>query len=712
MRSIEPSVALRWADMAGELAGVGYWWMDARTQVIRWSPNMFKIFDMPADASPSLESAMELIHPDDRRIADANLANNLLGESPPIALRIVRPTGDVRHIEGRSACEYGPAGEVISIYGTMHDVTDRRIAELALAESEARYRLLADAASDVVLRVNARQDIEYVSPSIRRYGWTPAEWIGKTAADFIHQDDVDRVLRGVAAKELHASNLSTVDRSYRLLRADGGHAWVEANSTLVREDDGSILAYICQLRDVTERRAATEALAESEARYRITAESVSDVISRASTDGRLSYLSSSVKAVTGYDAEELLGASMVQLIHPEDRSRVLDEYRLMLAVDAPARATFVYRAKHKSGHWISIEASPTVIRDRAGNPVEFLSVTRDVSARVQLEQELRAAADAAAAAAATKSEFLANMSHEIRTPLTAILGFTSLLSQQVHHDDVTAEYIRHVSRASEALLSIVNDVLDFSKLEAGHVEFRSEQADPVDLVKHVLAMFQTQTDAKGLQVALRTSGEIPDAVLIDTARVRQILFNLVGNAVKFTDHGAIIVTVGYDSAGQQLLVDVTDTSPGLNDAAQAKLFQRFSQVDASSTRRHGGTGLGLAICKGLVEAMGGAISVTSSPGRGATFSFSINAMPSEIAHESGANAALPTLAGIRVLVADDNDRNRELVRAMLASVGAEVTDAADGVSAVSEAVAMPFDVILMDIRMPGQDGPTALQQIR
>jgi PAS domain S-box-containing protein len=709
---MEPAVALRWADMASELAGVAYWWMDAATQAIRWSPNMFKIFGLPPDAVPSLDQAMQLVHPGDRDLANSNLNSNLLGASLPSATRIVRPSGEIRYIEGRSACEYGLAGEVIAIYGTVHDVTDRRIVELALADSEARYRLLADASSDVVLRVNVNQVIEYVSPSIRRYGWMPEDMVGKAAAEFIHDDDVERVLGRAAAKKYHASGLSAADQSYRLLQTDGAYAWVEANSSLVRNEDSSILAFICQLRDVTERQAATQALAESEARYRVIAENVGDVISRAGVDGRFSYLSSSIKAVTGYDAEELLGTGMARLIHPDDRSRVLKEYRQILASDAPTPASLVYRAQHKAGHWITIEASPTVICDSRGVPVEFLSVTRDVSARVQLENELRAAADAADAAAATKSNFLANMSHEIRTPLTAIIGFANLLRQRGNLDDVADTYVQRIGRAGDALLSIVNDVLDFSKLEASQSEIRPEPAAPVDLVKDVLAMFEHQADAKGLQVAFETVGEVPAGVLLDKSRVRQILFNLLGNAVKFTEQGVIAVTVAYDGGSEQLLVRVTDSGPGLSKVDQDKLFQRFSQIDASSTRRHGGTGLGLAICKGLVEAMGGSIGIESLPGQGATFSFSVVAKRCSLVPEAGAEEATPMLEGVRVLVADDNSTSRELVRTMLAAVGAEVTDAKDGMSAVSQAVSMPFDIILMDIRMPGQDGPAALRQIR
>ncbi len=712
MRSVEPALALRWADMAEELAGVGYWWMDASTHAIRWSPNMFRIFGIAPDVVPSLDYAMQFVHPDDQAVANANLESNLHGTAAPSSARIIRPSGEVRYIEGRNACDFGPDGEVLAIYGTVIDVTARRIAELALADSEARFRLLAEAASDVVLRVSGSDVIEYVSPSIRRYGWTPDDMLGRTGASFIHPGDVGRVLSSVSSLKNGAATLPGEDRSYRMRKADGRYAWVETSSSIVHGEDGSIEAVVCQLRDVSERRAATLALAESEARYRIIADNVTEVISRADINGKLLYLSPCVIEVTGYSAAELVGASMTRLIHPDDRARVLDTYRALLAGAPPANTRLVYRARHKDGRWISIEASPTVIRGDDGQAVEFLSVTRDVSARVKLEADLRAAAEGAEAAVAVKSEFLANMSHEIRTPLTAILGFTHLLSERQDLDDAVDAQLRRIGSAGEALLAIVNDVLDFSKLEAGQVEIRTEAVAPDELLGDMVAMFEIEAAARGLRLDFALQPGLPSALMVDRARLRQVLFNLIGNAIKFTTQGHVTVAAAYDTAASRLHVDVTDTGPGLDERQIAKLFQRFSQVDGSSTRHHGGTGLGLAICKGLVEAMGGAIGVSSRPGLGSTFSFDIHAPLAPFAADTRGVSNSSSLEDMRILVADDNRGNRDLIHAILSMAGAEVTLVDSGASAIIETAATPFDAILMDIRMPDQDGPAVLQHIR
>jgi CheY-like chemotaxis protein len=273
-----------------------------------------------------------------------------------------------------------------------------------------------------------------------------------------------------------------------------------------------------------------------------------------------------------------------------------------------------------------------------------------------------------------------------------------------------------VSSAGQALLAIVNDVLDFSKLEAGQVEIAPRAVSPLAVAQEALALFAPQADAKGLWLECQAESELPERVMIDPDRVRQVLLNLVGNAVKFTTQGAVRLFVGYDAASAQLRMRVEDTGEGMSFEQQAKLFQRFSQVDASSTRRHGGTGLGLAICKGLTEAMGGGIAVRSVPGEGTVFTFHIAA---EKATGLGGQRPSPTplaevrrLDGVRVLVVDDNFVNRELARTVLEHMGAEVAEAGGGRAALELAAAEPFDCILMDLRMPGISGTEALYEIR
>ncbi|MDB5461058.1 MAG: hybrid sensor histidine kinase/response regulator, partial [Caulobacteraceae bacterium] len=347
--------------------------------------------------------------------------------------------------------------------------------------------------------------------------------------------------------------------------------------------------------------------------------------------------------------------------------------------------------------------------------------TDRVEARIALERKSealelasqRALAAMAAAEHATraKAEFLANMSHEIRTPLTAIIGFTGLLSERPGLDDIARSHVQRVSMAGGALLAIVNDVLDFSKLEAGHFEINPVALSPTDVVRDALLLFTPQADAKGLNLQFETEGDLPSHVAVDPAGLRQILLNLVGNAIKFTSDGEVRLTVRHDGNRQQLHVTVTDTGPGLTVEQQERLFQRFSQVDASSTRKHGGTGLGLAICKGLAEAMGGGIGVTAEAGRGSSFHFHVDA-PACDGPAPARDGPPPAIDGLRVLVVDDNPVNRQLARAILEQMGAEITDAAGGVEGLRKASELPFDVILLDLRMPDLDGPAVMHRLR
>ncbi|WP_293678585.1 ATP-binding protein [uncultured Phenylobacterium sp.] len=324
---------------------------------------------------------------------------------------------------------------------------------------------------------------------------------------------------------------------------------------------------------------------------------------------------------------------------------------------------------------------------------------------------MRAAQAAAEAATLVKGQFLANMSHEIRNPLTAVLGFTDLLRKSSALVESDRTYVERIAGAGSALLAIVNDVLDFSKLESGMVTIVPKPTAVVALAQDSLTLFEGQASAKGLHLRFEADEALPAMMLVDGDRLRQILINLTANAVKFTERGA--VTLSVRRAGETgLRFEVSDTGPGLAEADCARLFQRFTQIDGSNTRRHRGTGLGLAICKGLAEAMDGEIGVDSVVGRGSTFhvTLPVTAVDAEPTTDSSAGHTL--LTGVRVLVVDDNAANRELATRLLEPLGADVRSAEGGQAALDHLGVHPVDVVLLDLRMPDLGGPEVLSRLR
>ena len=336
------------------------------------------------------------------------------------------------------------------------------------------------------------------------------------------------------------------------------------------------------------------------------------------------------------------------------------------------------------------------------------------------------------AATRAKSEFLANMSHEIRTPMTAILGYTDLMMQE-NVGRATQEHVKVIHRNGKHLMGLINDILDLSKVEAGKMEIESTRCSPCEIVAEVALLMRIRADAKHLKLVTQLVSPLPETVLTDPLRLRQVLVNLVGNAIKFTDQGEVRITVRLtDSAGQpRLRFDVSDTGIGMNEEQIGNLFKAFSQVDNSSTRKFGGTGLGLCISKRLTEAMDGNIEVRSEPGRGSTFSVTINPGPldgirmirnaqeSQLDHPSTATTAPLDKIHLhgRVLLVEDGPDNQRLIALLLRKAGANVIAVENGQMAVEAAwgayeAGKPFDMILMDMQMPVLDGYEATRQLR
>ena len=703
---------------AERMAGVGTWFLDVATDKTTWSDEVYRIHGIdPSNGSPQLAEALACYRPDDARIVGECIARAVAsGEAFDIQARIVRPDGEERDVLVRGACRSGPDGVVTGLFGAFQDVTALRLADAALRESEARQRYLLDNTTDMIIRTGRDGTTLEVSPGCRQFGYEPEDIMAVSQASLIHPDDLQRALAARAGNFGSQGPNRTVVREFRFRTKSGDYRWIQGNPTAIRADDGSITQIISAFRDVTLKKEAEFALAEKEAHYRLLAENARDIITCYDAAGCATYVSPAVTAILGYQPEELVGRKPWGLLHPDDVKPTMAHVAAYVAAGPGADSVrYEYRVFRKDGTMVWLEASAKAIFEPGTSRlIELQDAVRDVSTRKAMEIELATARDAAVEAIAVKSDFLANMSHEIRTPLTAILGFSSLLTARSDLTETAMGHVKRVNGASKALLAIVNDILDFSKLEAGQMSISPSVVDVSELAQDAIAMFAPQAEEKSLWLEFEEVSSAPPLVLIDPDRVRQVLLNLIGNAIKFTDSGTVRLSMGYDPDRGVVRFEVQDTGSGMDEVQCQKLFQRFSQVDASSTRRHGGTGLGLAISKALVEAMDGDIGVTSVAGQGSTFYFEIQAPAGTAARsaEVSFKGDDVNLSGIRVLLADDNASNRVLARLLLEQLGAEVTEVEDGQQVLSAAAQVPFDVILLDLHMPVMDGIEALRRLR
>jgi PAS domain S-box-containing protein len=550
------------------------------------------------------------------------------------------------------------------------------------------------------------------------------EWFGREPDTMIGQTIVSLLGESLYAKnEPHiraalAGQAQNIERT--LTKADGttGHTWT--NYVPHFDDQGEVLGFFVLATDVTLLRQAELRVEASEARYRLLAENSSDMIFQLDRDLIRRYVSPASRQILGYEATDLIGTKPVGQIHPEDVERVARTYKLLLDGDLE-HSSIVNRIRHLDGHWIWVEATVRALRDAStGDIVGILGALRDITARKVIEAELEAAKQAAEDAARIKSEFLAAMSHELRTPLNSIIGFSRLiLESPTPKDHLIERHIRLIHGASTTLLSIVNDVLDVSKLEADRLELDCRRFSCRSLVENTLDLLKEEADAKGLGLRAEIAGGVPENLVGDDTRLRQILLNLVSNALKFTARGGVVVTVaeqGGNAGIARLRVGVRDTGIGIPEAARPRIFQKFSQVDGTIARSYGGTGLGLSICKRLVELMGGVIGFDSKEGAGSEFWFTIPLPVADPGSNLVAVGEEPTGAidgwSADILLAEDNPLNQELAVSIIGRWGHRIDIVSNGAEAVDAVCQKKYDIVLMDVQMPVMDGVEATTRIR
>lgn len=698
--------------LAETMAGVGNFRFDVATGAVSWSDEVFRIHGLePGSVDPTLHSAIGAYHPDDAAIVRAMLTRAIeTGEGYDAQLRLTRADGDERVTRSIARCERDEEGVVTAVFGVFQDITDSVRDREQQAEMLETLKLAGTVAGVGHWRWDVETDVVTWSDVVYEiHGQDPAYEPNLESVAAAYQPEDRARLHAMIEHALATGE--GYESQFRIRRPDGEERVTHAKALCEMGPDGRVQALFGVTQDVTEEVRSHEAVTASEARYRLLADNATDIIVCYGVDGRITYVSPAVEAATGRAPESLLGLPATDFVHPEDVPAVSETFREMVNADpgTPTR-NMVYRGVGPIGSQRWFEARTAIVRDAEGRAVEFQDVVRDITETKRLEEALIAARDTAEAGARSKSEFLANMSHELRTPLTSVIGFSGLLQASADLPETARKYADRIATASDALLSVINDILDYSKLEADAVGLDSQPLNPRALAASTSSMVEGQCLRKGLTLVVDVDPELPSHVMGDEGRLGQVMLNFLSNAVKFTARGEVRLAISR--RGDSLRVAVSDTGIGIPADKINDVFERFTQGDSSTTRVYGGTGLGLAISRRLIEMMGGQVGLESRPGEGSTFWFEVPLTEVCRIEEVGEVADLNLPEGLRILMADDVAANRELGAAIMGALGIALDAVADGSEAVEAARDGGYDLILMDVHMPVMDGLEATRAIR
>ena len=529
--------------------------------------------------------------------------------------------------------------------------------------------------------------------------------------DCIHEEDRHHLVENFS-KILEAKQ---IDQQFRIVQPDGKIRWLQGTLRLITDRKGKPLRIGGIAKDVTRRVTTEKELDEAKAIYQSLVESLPINVFRKDRDGKIVFGNQRYCDSLNQKLEELLGKSDEDLFSKELAEKYVRDDKWVLQTGLPFHDIEEHPAVDGSKMYVEVLKAP--VHDSTGKRIGIQGMFWDVTSRIQAENALRDAKEIAEAASRSKSDFLANMSHEIRTPMNAILGMTELvLDTQLNNSQ--REYLTMVQTSGEALLALLNDILDFSKIEAGKLEFDHESFDLRDSLSDAMRTLATRAFNKKLELVINIHPEVPKRVITDSGRLRQVIMNLVGNAIKFTERGEIVLTVDCltrDEDDTLLRFNIRDTGIGISPEKIERIFGEFEQADTSTTRQFGGTGLGLAISKRIVELMGGRLKAKSELGKGSEFFFEVKL---GIDHEEFQIAESVTdVTDVPILVVDDNQTNRQILDTMLNGWGMKPIVAASAKDAFeilheSELAGEPIRLVLSDVNMPGNDGFELVEWIR
>ena len=718
-------------DLMVEGASIGIWEVKLHPgrAVLRpedpvyWSPRFAQLLSFDGEEFPPVFASWErLLHPDDRAATICAMQDAIAQLRPySVDYRVRTKSGAYRWFHGTGAVGLDHQGNPERFAGSIVDITDRKDAEAASNASAERFRQLSASAPVGIYLTDAQGSCLYVNAEWSRItGLSPQESFADGWSKAIHPDDQAAVFSDWAES---APAGRPFEREIRWLRPTGEVRWTISRAVALRNEAGDCTGFVGSNQDITDRKRSDAEIERLKNNLHDAIENLDSGLVMFDADERLVmsnqkyrelYSTSQATIQVGVTFEELLRAFYAS--NPAGVQVMLNGQSLDERI-AERLASFRRAEKgnlqYIGDRWVRVD-------ERRTNRGGIVSLRTDVTELVLNEERLRAALAAAEAATKAKGEFLATMSHEIRTPMNGVIGMAGLLVN-TELDAQQREYAETIRSCGEGLHALINDVLDFSKLEAGKFDLEKTPFRLQQIIDEILPIFAEATEKRGVRLGCHWATSVPDTLLGDPTRVRQVLLNLVSNAVKFTHEGSVQLRVSCSPLGSgahRIVMEVVDTGIGMSPTQVENIGQPFTQADASMARRYGGTGLGISICRGLIEKMNGVLELSSVQGVGTKFRVEL-----EFNELAGASAAAKVLATPpivlaspvnipRVLVVEDNPVNQRLITLLLRKHAEQVVVASNGGDAMARFQEGTFSCVLMDCQMPDIDGFEATRQIR